>query len=128
MACPFCGREARFENNRHMIDGALWRCGCGVMGLSCIPPDLDDASDQFFDVLGIHGVSFREPAVPVGRSGHLSLQHYDSPQLLGQLTAFFEGRGYQVRFEEVGFLYRFPDGREQEHEQWFFWIKPGAEG
>jgi len=119
-----------------MFDGSLWRCGgadgvgggaggCGALGLSCIPPDLDETSDQFFDVLGLSGTSFSEPAVPVGRSGHLSIQAYDSPKLLRQLTAFFEGRGYQTAFREVGYIYRLPDGHEYpEHTIWFFWIRP----
>ena len=125
--CPFCGAEVRHEENRQMFDGALWRCGCGATGVSCIPADLDEASDQFLDVLGLGGVSFSEPAVPIGQSGRLTIQHYDSPKLLGRLTAFFEGRGHEVRFHEVGFIVRFADGREHpEHTTWFFWIKAPA--
>jgi hypothetical protein len=109
-----------------MFDGSLWRCACGGIGLSCMPADLDEASDQMFAVLGIHGVSFGEPAVPVGTSGHLSMQSYDSPKLLRQLTAFFEGRGHRVHFQEVGFLIRRPDRPEIDYTSWFFWIGPPA--
>jgi hypothetical protein len=128
--CPFCGHDAHRHDDHRMFDGSLWRCGreaesgCGALGLSCMPADLDETADQFFDVLGLNGVSFRGPAVPVGRSGHLSIQHYDSPKLLRQLTSFFEGRGYQTAFHEVGYIFRCPDGRDHpEHTSWFFWIK-----
>lgn len=143
--CPFCGQGAHHQDDPRMFDGSLWRCGsggngasggggngaggggCGAMGLSCMPADLDETSEQFFDVLGLEGVSFSEPAVPVGRSGYLSIQHYDSPKVLRQLTAFFEGRGYQTAFHEVGYIFRMPDGREHpEHTSWFFWVRRPA--
>jgi hypothetical protein len=131
--CPFCGRDAHRQDDPRMFDGSLWRCGgggaggCGALGLSCMPADLDETSEQFFDVLGLADVSFSEPAVPVGRSGHLSIQHYDSPKLLRQLIWFFEGRGDQTAFHEVGYIYRMPDGRAHpEHTSWFFWIKAPA--
>jgi hypothetical protein len=125
--CPFCGHEVRREDDPRMFDGSLWRCACGATGLSCIPPDLDETADQFFDVLGLTGARFSEPAVPVGRSGHVSIQPYDSPKVLRQLTWFFEGRSYETAFHEVGYIYRMPDGREHpEHTSWFFWIKPPA--
>ncbi len=123
--CPFCGRDTLPEDNRAMFDGSLSRCGCGAIGLACIPADLDEAADQFLDVLGIEAASFAEPAVPIGRSGQISVQAYDANRLLPRLTAFFEGRGYRVRFEEAGLVVRFPDGRESpEITEWHFWIRP----
>jgi hypothetical protein len=125
MPCAFCHQQTEFEDNRHMIDGRHWKCACGATGMSCIPADLDEASEQWFRVLGIADVRFGESAVPVGTSGQLSARYYDSPKLLGQLTSFFEGRGHRVLFQEVGVIFRTLDGRElPEHTRWLFWIAP----
>lgn len=123
--CPFCGRDTLPEDNRAMFDGSLSRCGCGAIGLGCIPADLDEAADQLLDVLGIEAASFAAPAMPIGRSGQISVQAYDANRLLPRLIAFFEGQGYQVRFQEAGLVVRFPDGSESpEITEWHFWIRP----
>lgn len=125
--CPFCGGEATSQECQEIIDGWLWGCSCGALGLSCIPPDLDEAADQFLRFLKMEGATFSAPPVPVGQSGMLFAQPYDSPRTREELDNFFRRRGDRTAHYEVDVTYIFPDGREQSGWCiWYFWVQPAS--
>jgi hypothetical protein len=121
IGCPFCERAASVQCSE--IDAyAMWECSCGAVAVGAHPADLDEAAEQLLDRLGID-TRVSEPVIPVGTSGMVYAQRYNSTKVSKKLREILSRNRYEVRETEEMTSIQQPDGTPMDWTTRLIWVK-----
>lgn len=122
--CVWCDGGTRAWETR-TFQGAVHVCGCRAMVLFAPPHDFDEAGEELLGHLGIAG-EVAEPAQPVGRSGMVSVRHYDGAVSRRRLVEILTAAGFDTRTEDIVLAYVDSDAPDRRGAtSWGVWWRAG---
>jgi hypothetical protein len=122
--CVWCGR-ATHDWTERTFQGHVYVCPCGAMGLFAPPHDFDEAGEELLDLLHLEG-EVAQPAVPVGRTGMISMRAYDGADSRRKLGEILAANGHEVLAEETEAVVTFPTGERRTLKSWALWWRPAV--